>query len=147
MQISNLYFALQSIKKLQQIDRGLELAKAVDPPKSLPWLGQVHPRQLFEEKSSQSSANRIGFIPCKRARISFGKNEVPEPTTKKLLVHAVSQNIDTDSKLESSFAHPEPLHQNSFALEHSKSACMTYLTPKKEFTTGSYLKSYMSNSR
>lgn len=44
MQIANLYFALQQIKKLQQIDRGLELAKEQQPAANLPWLGHVHPR-------------------------------------------------------------------------------------------------------
>ena len=148
MQIANLYFALQQIKKLQQIDRGLELAKEQQTPVNLPWLGHVHPRQLFEEKSSQNSANRAGFVPYKRARVGFvSRSNNSEIVYKKPLTHAVSQTIHSDSKMDAPFARPDPLPSNSLVLEQAKPASLNFLTPKKEFTTGSYPKLLMTNSR
>ena len=150
MQIANLYFALQQIKKLQQIDRGLELAKEKPATSNLPWLGHVHPRQLFEEKSSQNSANRAGFVPYKRARVGFvSRSNNSDQVYKKPLVHTTSQTVRSDSKLDAAFARPDPLPSNSLVLEQPKSATFSFLTPKKEFTTGSYLhpKLLMTNSR
>ena len=152
MQIANLYFALQQIKKLQQIDRGLELAKEQQPAANLPWLGHVHPRQLFEEKSSQNSANRAGFVPYKRARVGFvSRCNNSEKVYKKPLVHATSRTIHSDSKMNAPFARPDPLPSNSLVLDQAKSASFNFLTPKKEFTTGSYPKLLktiqMTNSR
>ena len=147
MQISNLYFALQQIKKLQQIDRGLELAKANGRAVNLPWMGHVHPRQLFEENSNQSSANRAGFIPYKRARVGFATCNNSEQVYKKPIVHPTSQAIELDSKMDGTFARPDSLHSNSLVLEQPKPAALRFLTPRKEFTTGSYPKLLMTNSR
>ena len=108
----------------------------------------MHPRQLFEEKSSQNSANRAGFVPYKRARVSFvSRNNNSEIVYKKPLVNVNSQNIHSDSKIDAGFAHPVQLPSNSLVLEQAKPASLNFLTPKKEFTTGSYPRLQMTNSR
>ena len=73
MQIAHLYLVIQQLKKLQSIENGLVLAKAPIAQKYLPPVYHIHPRQLFAEGSSQNSANRVGFIPYKRARLNLSR--------------------------------------------------------------------------
>lgn len=65
----------------------------------------------------------------------------------KPLVHAYSHNEKLVNKPLSEFRRPETLHANSHEMDQPKPAPLNFLTPTKEFTTGSYPKLLMTNSR